>query len=88
MDDSAYDNTIFTFDNSIPSISVSTSLLANIKLHKLKITGTLGTWGSATAILNVNIVHGCTLTVITTDSIAPQEYLVTDSALTFTFTEW
>lgn len=63
-------------------------MLAHVGTYNLKVIGTLGSWGSATILVTVQITIGCADTTITPDPITTKTYQVTDPALTFTFNDW
>ena len=49
------DTSIFTFNSATPSITVQTNLVSHVNTYNLKVIGTLGTWGSAEILVQVNI---------------------------------
>jgi hypothetical protein len=49
-------------------------------IYDLELTGTLGSWGSATTIITVTIERGCPDTIITPDPITNQVYDLGDAA--------
>ena len=63
-------------------------MVAHVNTYNLRVIGTLGSWGSATILVTVNIELGCADTTITPNTITTKTYLVTDPALTYTFSDW
>ena len=45
-DNTAYDTSVFTFDGTTPKITIYSTLVSKINTYNLKLTGTLGSWGS------------------------------------------
>lgn len=52
--------------------------MSKVATYKLKLTGTLGSYSSSSTIITVNIQLGCADTIITTNSIPNQIYLLTN----------
>ena len=84
----AYDATLFTFDNTIPQIDIYSTNNAHINTYTLELTGTLGTWGSATTLISVTVLPSCWDSLLTPDPVSNQIYTLSNPTLTFFFVDW
>jgi hypothetical protein len=84
----AVDTTVFSLNTSTADIVLSTIDPTKVGSYLLILTGTLGSWGSATTTISVTINLCCYDNTITPDAIGHQIFSLYGSATVFSFNEW